>query len=187
MTETKRDWFLAAAIIAATFVAYKPCWHGGYLLDDQSHLLHNPVLSPGGLAKAWVPGGYLNYWPLTFTLYRAEYQLWGFDRLGYHLVNIALHAASAVLIWRILLNLEIPGALFAAAIFALHPVNVESVAWVSQLKTVLSLVLALGSLLLYLNFEPQSSSVLALWLPGSFCFCCRRSRKAMRYHCPCCF
>lgn len=153
MAESKREWLLVAAIIAATFVAYKPCWHGNYLLDDQSHLLHNPVLKPGGLAKAWVPGSYLNYWPLTFTFYRLEHELWGFDRLGYHLVNIALHAISAVLIWRILRRLGMTGALFAAAIFALHPVNVESVAWISQLKTVLSVALALTSLLFYLRFE----------------------------------
>src|ERR1700734_582733 len=64
----KKNWLFAIALVAAVFVVYLPCWHGGYLFDDDLHLLSNPVLKPGGLAKIWVPGGYLNYWPLTFTV-----------------------------------------------------------------------------------------------------------------------
>lgn len=154
--DSAAQWIAIAALVVAVFAVYIPCWHGGWLWDDDLHLLNNPVLRPGGLLKCWIPGGYLNYWPLTFTAYWAEFQLWGLRPLGFHLVNIALHALAAVLVWRLLVRLKVPGALLAAGIFALHPVNVESVAWVAQLKDVLSLVLALASALFYLAFEEKS-------------------------------
>jgi tetratricopeptide (TPR) repeat protein len=146
---------LAAILVVAVFLAYQPAWRGGFLWDDDSHLLDNPVLNPGGLAKVWVPGGYLNYWPLTFTAYWLQFKIWGLTPIGFHAVNIAVHAISALLLWRILVQLRTPGAMFAAAIFALHPVNVESVAWISQLKNILSLMLALVSVLLFLAYERQ--------------------------------
>ena len=139
----------------AVFLAYQPAWQGGFLWDDDTHLLNNPVLKPGGLAKVWVPGGYINYWPLTFTAYWLQFKMWGLNPIGFHLVNIAVHAVSALLVWRILVRLRVPGAMFAAAIFALHPVNVESVAWISQLKGILSLMLALVSVLFFLAYERQ--------------------------------
>ena len=148
-----RDWLFAAALVAAVFLAYQPAWQGGFIWDDDTHLLNNPVLRPGGVFRTWVPGTYVNYWPLTFTVYWVEYQLWGLDPVGFHLVNIALHALSAILIWRVLALLRVPGALLAAALFALHPVNVESVAWITQLKNTLSLALTLLSVLLYLLSE----------------------------------
>ncbi len=151
--EHLRIWFPAAALVVAVFSAYQPAWQGGFVWDDDLHLLNNPVLQADGLAKAWTSGDYINYWPLTFTVYRLEYDMWGLHPLGYHLVNIALHVVSALLVWRILEHLRIPGAMLAAAIFALHPVNVESVAWIAQLKNVLSLPLALLSVLFYLRHD----------------------------------
>jgi Flp pilus assembly protein TadD len=150
-----KDWLLAAALVVAVCLAYQPAWQGGFLWDDDMHLLSNPVLKPGGLAKVWVPGGYINYWPLTFTAYWLQFKMWGLNPIGFHVVNIAVHAISALLLWRILVRLRLPGAMFAAAIFALHPVNVESVAWISQLKGLLSLMLALVSVLLFLAYERQ--------------------------------
>ena len=105
-----RDWLFAAALVVAVFLAYQPAWQGGFIWDDDTHLLNNPVLTPGGLFRTWVPGTYVNYWPLTFTAYWVEYQLWGLAPVGFHLVNIALHALSAILIWRVLALLRVPGA-----------------------------------------------------------------------------
>ena len=146
-------WFAAAALVVTVFLVYQPAWRGGFLWDDDLHLLDNPVLKPGGLATVWTPGGYKQYWPLTCTAYWLEFKTWGLDPLGFHLVNIALHALSALLVWRVLAALKAPGAFFAAAIFALHPVNVESVAWIAQLKGILSLLLALVSMLFFLAHE----------------------------------
>ncbi len=148
-----RKWLLAVALIVAVFLAYQPVWQGGFIWDDDLHLLNNPVLKPGGLLQTWIPGTYINYWPLTFTVYRLEFEMWGLNPLGFHLVNIALHAVSALLVWRILERLRIPGAILAAAIFALHPVNVESVAWITQFKNTLSLALALLSMFFYFQHE----------------------------------
>lgn len=153
----------ALVIVGATFVVYMPCWHGNWLWDDDIHLLQNPVLKPGGLARIWVPGSYYSYWPLTYSAYWLGDRLWDLHPLGYHLTNIALHAAAALLLWRVLVLLRIPGAWLAAAIFAIHPVNVEAVAWVSQLKTVLGMMLALASVVAYLSFE-QSGSRWRYWL-----------------------
>ena len=137
----------------AVFLAYQPAWQGGFLWDDNLHLVDNPVLKPGGLAKIWTPGGYVSYWPLTFTAYWLQFMLWGLSPLGYHLVNIALHAVAVLLVWRLLLRLHVPGAMLAAAIFALHPVSVETVAWISQLKGILALLLGLVSMLCFLAHE----------------------------------
>jgi protein O-mannosyl-transferase len=148
-----KKWLFAAALVVAVFLAYLPAWRGGFVWDDDLHLLNNPVLKPGGLARIWAPGSYINYWPLTFTAYRLEFETWGLDTLGFHLVNIALHAVTALLVWRVLVELDVRGAMFAAAIFALHPVNVESVAWIAQLKGILSLLFGLISTLFYLTFD----------------------------------
>jgi protein O-mannosyl-transferase len=152
----RAGWLFAVLLVIAVFLAYQPAWNGGFVWDDDLHLVNNPVLKPGGLVEAWRPGGYVNYWPMTFSVYRLEYELWGLNPLGFHLVNIALHALSALLVWRVLVNLRIPGAMFAAAVFALHPVNVESVAWIAQLKNVLCLPLGLLTMLFFLRHESNS-------------------------------
>src|SRR6202451_4082703 len=110
MPKTKH-WLFAAALVSAVFLAYQPAWRGGFIWDDDIHLLENPVLKTGGLARAWVPGSYINYWPLTFTVYRLEFEIWGLNLLGYHLVNITLHALSALVAWRVLVELNVPGAM----------------------------------------------------------------------------
>ncbi len=165
-----RNWLFAMALVAAVFLAYQPAWRGGFIFDDDLHLLNNPVLKPAGLARAWTPGGYINYWPLTFTVYRLEFEAWELNLFGFHLVNIALHAASALLLWRALVELDVPGAMVTAAIFALHPVNVESVAWIAQLKGLLSMFFALVAALFYLQFDRRggrwsyAASVVAFFL-----------------------
>ncbi|HEY4417470.1 MAG TPA: O-GlcNAc transferase, partial [Verrucomicrobiae bacterium] len=152
--ERMRLWLAGAVLILAVFLAYQPAWHAGFIWDDDDYVTHNPLLAaPDGLWRIWFSGDSLSqYFPLTYTVFRLEYQMWGLNQTGYHLFNIFLHAVNALLVWRLLCRLRLPGAWLAAAIFALHPVQVESVAWVSELKNVLMGFFFLSSLLCWVEF-----------------------------------
>ncbi len=154
-----RPWLLALFLVIAAFAAYQPVWRAGFIWDDDDYVTHNPALrSPGGLEAIWLnPGATIQYYPLVFTGFWAEYHLWKLQPLGYHLVNVLLHALNAVLLWSILRRLKIPGSWWAAAIFALHPVCVESVAWVTERKNVLSGLFYFLAVLAYLRFRPLTA------------------------------
>ena len=131
-----------------------PAWHGDLLWDDDAHFTRVELRSLTGLGRIWVDvTATQQYYPLTHTAFWLMYHAWGTDTLGYHLVNILLHALSATLVAVILRRLEIPGAVLAAVIFALHPVHVESVAWMTELKNSLSGVFYLAAMLAYLRFD----------------------------------
>jgi tetratricopeptide (TPR) repeat protein len=148
------DWLWALLLIIVTMLAYFPAWNGTPVWDDNAHLTKPELRSLEGLARIWTqPGATQQYYPMVHTLFWVEHRLWGDWNTGYHLLNILLHCASALLLVRILRQLEIPGAWLAAGIFALHPVQVESVAWISELKNLLSGVLYFGSLSAYLKFD----------------------------------
>lgn len=143
-----------SALFIVTALAYLPAWHGQPLWDDEAHLTRPVLRSLGGLARIWLePGATQQYYPVVHTAFWLEQKLWGDSVLPYHLVNIALHAGSALLLFHILRRLKIPGAWLAAAIFALHPVHIESVAWISELKNTLSGFFSLSAVLSYLRFD----------------------------------
>jgi protein O-mannosyl-transferase len=149
-----REWLFAAALLAAVVLVYQPAWHGGPIWDDDQHITRPELRSWHGLYRIWTePGATLQYYPVLHTAFWVEHWLWGDAALGYHLVNILLHATAAILVAFILRQLKIPGALLAAAIFALHPVQVESVAWMTEQKNTLSAVFYLIALLVYLKFD----------------------------------
>jgi Tfp pilus assembly protein PilF len=147
-------WLAGALLVLAVFVAYRPAASGAFLWDDDDYVWRNPNLrSPQGLVDIWFhPTRSPQYYPVTFMSFWVEHQLFGKGPRGYHEVNILLHAASALLLWRILLRLRVPGAWLAAAVFALHPVMVESVAWITERKNTLSLFFYLASAYAYLRF-----------------------------------
>jgi tetratricopeptide (TPR) repeat protein len=143
-------------ILLATLVAYYPAWHGGPVWDDDGHLTSRELQPVEGLKRIWIePGATQQYYPLVHSAFWLQHRLWGDRTTGYHLVNIVLHATSAFLVFVILGRLGVPGALLAAAIFALHPVHVESVAWMTQLKNLLSGVLYLAAFLVYLRYDAR--------------------------------
>jgi protein O-mannosyl-transferase len=144
----------AALLAAVVCVAYAPVRHAGYVWDDDAHVTHNAALVDArGLAAIWTTlDATPQYYPLTHTTFWIEHHLWGLNPLGYHVDNVLLHAASAFVLWRLLLLLEIPGALLAACVFAVHPVEVESVAWITERKNVLSGLLYLLSAHAFLSW-----------------------------------
>src|SRR5687767_5411298 len=143
----------AGAIVTLTALAYLPAFGAGFIWDDPDYILNNPTLrSPEGLARMWTDRHALPQWyPLVHTTFWVEYQLWGTNPAGYHAVNVALHALSAIVLWRLLKRINLPGAWLAACLFAVHPVHVESVAWVTERKNVLSGLLYLLAMFTYVR------------------------------------
>jgi tetratricopeptide (TPR) repeat protein len=154
-------WGQAALIALMVLLAYSSVFHAGFIWDDDSYITENlNLLSLSGLSKIWFsPGSSPQYYPLVFTVFWAEYHLWGFNPVGYHLVNIVIHLLNALLVWTVLSRFNFKWAFWAAAIFALHPVHVESVAWVTELKNVLSLLFYLLALLAYLRYLNMAAEV----------------------------
>lgn len=142
----------AAAMVAAAVAAYLPALGAGFVFDDVPLLLRGS-LPQGPLAAIWLGREGPDYWPLTMTTFWLEWRLWGEAAAGYHAVNLALHAAAALLLWRTLRAFQVPGAPLAGLVFAVHPVAVESVAWISERKNTLSAVLFLGTALAWNRFD----------------------------------
>jgi len=134
--------------------AYLPALDGGLVWDDAAHITPAGLQSLHGLWRIWFElGATQQYYPLLHTAFWVEHHLWGDAVLGYHLTNVVLHAAAACLVAAILRYLRVPGAWLAAFVFALHPVCVEAVAWISEQKSTLSAFFYLASALCYLHFD----------------------------------
>jgi len=146
-------------LVLLTCLAYLPAFHAGFLWDDDRYVTNNPLLTASdGWWRIWFSlDSPSQYFPLTYSVLRLEHAFWGWEPAGYHWLNILLHAANALLVWRLLQRLSVPGAWLAAAIFAVHPVQVESVAWISELKNVLSLFFVLLALLAWLEFIEEEA------------------------------
>jgi tetratricopeptide (TPR) repeat protein len=159
-------WLQAVILAAAVVLAYQPAWHAGFIWDDDVYVTHNRLLTaPDGLKRIWFSqDSPSQYFPLVYTVLRMERSVWGLDSSGYHWVNILLHAANALLLWRLLLRLRLPAAWLAAALFALHPIQVESVAWVTELKNVLSLFCCLLTARAWVEFAEDR--------PGAWLYYC---------------
>lgn len=156
----RRWWFFAGLLVffAVACVAYAPALKGGFLWDDDGHVTRAELRGLEGLFRIWFEvGATQQYYPLLHSAFWVEHRLWGDAVLGYHLINVFQHALAAVLFARLLTRLAVPGAWLAASLFLLHPVCVESVAWISEQKNTLSLVLYLLAAHLYLSFDDRRS------------------------------
>lgn len=149
-------WSGAGVVCLLLLLGYMPAILGGYVWDDDAYVTENTCLKNlDGLRRIWTEiGATPQYYPLVHSTFWAEHHIWGLHPLGYHLTNLLLHALTALVLWRILRRLALPGAGLAAALFALHPVHVESVAWITERKNVLSGLFYMLALLSYLRFTP---------------------------------
>ncbi len=145
----------ALFLIGLAILAYWPVVECGYVWDDDKYLTDNRLITePGGLVPIWRQvGATPQYYPMVFSTFWLEYRLWGLHPMGYHLTNVALHAVNAILVWRLLRRWHPAVAWWTAALFAVHPVHVESVAWITERKNVLSGVFYLASFLSYLRYR----------------------------------
>ncbi len=143
-----------AVLVMAAAIAYIPALRGGFVFDDHM-IIEGGRLLRGPLWRVWLTTTTADYWPLTRTCFWVQWRVWGLHAWGYHAVNILLHIAAAILVWRVLRRLHMPGAWIAGLLFAVHPATVESVAWISETKNTLSGVLFLGSILAWIRFDEE--------------------------------
>lgn len=152
-TLNRKDVLISLALIILVFITFFPALKAQYIWDDNDVLIENDLLkSVAGLWNIWtkpsvIPQGH--YWPVLYTNFWLEYQLFGNNPFGYHLINILMHGVCCIFLYLLLKRLKIPGAWFAAALFAVHPLNVESVAWITERKNTLSGIFFFSSLLAY--------------------------------------
>ncbi len=150
----QQGWLQALLLVIVTLAVYLPALRCGYIWDDDYYVTNNDTLHDwDGLVRIWTePGAVPQYYPMVHTVFWVQYQLFKLNPVSYHAVNIACHILVSLLWWRVLRRLSIPGSYLAAMIFALHPVHVESVVWVTELKNVLSGVFYLLAAWAYLHF-----------------------------------
>ena len=151
-----QELWAALLVFLALIIVYLPAIKGGFIWDDNNHVTKPELRSLHGLWRIWFEvGATQQYYPLLHSAFWLEYRLWKDNPVGYHVVNLLLHVSAATMLFVILRRLKIAGAILAAAIFALHPVAVESVAWIAEQKNTLSMVFYLGALLMYLRFDEK--------------------------------
>jgi len=143
-----------AGLVFLTLLAYLPALGNGFVWDDDEYVTHSQFIHDlDGLRRSWTePAATLQYYPLVRTSFWLEHKLWGLTPTGYHATNILLHALNALLLWVLLRRLQVPGAWLAAALFAVHPVQVESAGWITERKNVLSAAFYLSSTILACRF-----------------------------------
>ena len=161
--EPVRGYALAALALGLLVVgSYVPAFFAGFVWDDRNFTEAPAVREWSGLWRIWFSPAEIrneaHYWPLVYTTLWLEHKLWGFAPAGYHVVNVLLHLANALLLWRLLARLAVPGAWTIAAVFAVHPLHVESVAWVMERKDVLSGLCYLAAFSAWVRFvdEPDA-------------------------------
>ncbi len=151
----------AVLITIVAFVVYFPALRGGFIMDDDILLSDNTLVrAPDGLHRIWLTTEPFEYYPISYSSLWFEWRLWGKNPIGYRVTNLVLHVAGGLLIWLVLWKLSIPGAYLAALIFVVHPVNVESVAWIAQRRNVLAIVFALLSAFGFIRAENLAPAAL---------------------------
>ena len=151
----QRNWLCGLLLVALVFIAYTRVFNAGFIWDDESHLTKNPcIIGPLGLKEIWTSTRAV-YYPLVLTTFWTLHKFVGLNPVPYHVLNVLMHAGSAILLWRVLRQLNIRGAWLGAALWALHPIMVQSVAWVTELKNTQSCLFYLLSIFCFLKWQEQ--------------------------------
>ena len=151
----RRNWLWGFLLIALVCIAYARVFDAGFIWDDESHLTRNPcIVGPLGLKEVWTSARAV-YYPLVLTTFWTLHKVAGLAPWPYHFLNVLLHAGSALLLWKVLRQLNVRGAWLGAALWALHPVMVQSVAWVTELKNTQSGFFYLFSIFCFLKWEER--------------------------------
>ena len=159
----QRRWLPALLLVLVVVLAYLPVRHAGFIWDDDSHLTENPcIVGPLGFHGIWATAA-ATYYPLVLTSFWAQHAIWGLSPGPYHIVNVLVHAADGILLALLLIRLRVSGAWLAAALWALHPVNVESVAWVTELKNTQSCFFYLLAILFFLKWRESRQRSAYAW------------------------
>lgn len=147
----------AAVLVLLTAISYLPALQAGFVWDDAVFTENRAVQEWGDFWAIWLSPGHIvnegHYWPIVYTSFWLEHKIWGLNPTGYHVVNVLLHIVNTLLLWRILARLAVPGAWLAAAVFAVHPLHVESVAWVIERKDLLSALFYFTAFLAWMRYE----------------------------------
>src|SRR5258706_15682812 len=152
VTNAARSWLWGLVGLLALLAAYARVWRADFNWDDDLHITHNPVIiGPLGLAEIWTSAK-ANYFPLTMTSFWVQHVLWGLSPGPFHAVTLLFHIGGAFLLWQVLRQLEVPAAWLGAMLWALHPVQVESVAWICELKNTQSAVFFLAAIVCWLRW-----------------------------------
>ena len=159
------------ALCAMVAVSYYPALSAGFVWDDEIFAEEPAVRAWSGLWRIWFSPAEMemedHYWPVLYTTFWLEHKFWGLDPFGYHLVNVLLYMANVLLLWRLLRSLFVPGAWAVAAVFAVHPMHVESVAWAIGRKDLLSGLFYMAAALCWIRYTEGVGDSRGR-LPGSF-------------------
>lgn len=181
---SRQDAFYFLVLFVLVAVIYFPATKAGFVWDDTIMKSLKAVSTWGGIWDLWFDpaSAYMqgdkwregHYWPLLYTTFWIEHKIWGFSATGYHIVNILIHFANTVLLWRLLARLAVPGAWFVAAVFAVHPLHAESVTWIMARKDMLATLFCLVALLMWLRFAESRrrghyASALLLFAAAMLC------------------
>lgn len=186
---SKKPFFQTLLLVLLVFFMYFPILKADYIWDDDAYVVNNSNLqNTQGLKRIWLePKTSPQYYPLVFSFFWIERQLFGLNSQISHLINICLHILNALILWIVLRKLGVAAAFFIILVFALHPVHLESVAWITERKNVLSAFFYLFSMLAYLSYSlPQKTITskvrfrsIALYLLSIFLFVCALLSKTV--------
>ena len=151
----QQHWRGILALVLLVGIAYFPALEAGFVWDDKIFVDEPLIQQWSGIRNIWLSPREIqegHYWPVTYSSFWLEHKLWGFEPAGYHAVNVLLHLANCLLLWVLMVRLKVTGAWAVAAVFAVHPLHVDSVAWIIERKDLLSALFYLAAALAWMRF-----------------------------------